>query len=98
MKLFAPIITFITEEIYQEYFKKHEKVNSIHLSEWPKKFKIKQNENDGKKLDMLIKFNGEVWKKKKESGIALRDKIKGISIPNELKPFEKDLRMTHNLV
>ena len=35
LKLFAPIIPFITEEIYQEYFKKDEKIKSIHISNWP---------------------------------------------------------------
>ena len=34
-KLFAPIMPFVTEEIYQEYFKKQEKDNSIHISSWP---------------------------------------------------------------
>ena len=35
LKLLAPIMPFITEYIYQKHFKKHEKENSIHLSEWP---------------------------------------------------------------
>jgi valyl-tRNA synthetase len=36
LKLIAPIMPFITEEIYQAYFKKTEKDESIHISEWPK--------------------------------------------------------------
>jgi len=36
LKLFAPFTPFITEELYQTYFKKREKYKSIHLSEWPK--------------------------------------------------------------
>jgi len=36
LKLIAPIIPFITEEIYQTYFKKHEKDKSIHISRWPR--------------------------------------------------------------
>jgi len=35
-KLFAPIIPFVTEEIYQTHFKRLEKEKSIHLTEWPK--------------------------------------------------------------
>jgi valyl-tRNA synthetase len=34
--MIAPIMPFITEEIYQTYYKKHEKMKSIHLSKWPK--------------------------------------------------------------
>jgi len=36
LKLFAPIMPFVTEEIYQIYFKKTEKDKSIHISKWPK--------------------------------------------------------------
>lgn len=35
LKLYAPIMPFITEEIYQIYFKRVEKDSSIHLSTWP---------------------------------------------------------------
>ena len=35
LKLIAPIMPFITEEIYQTYYRKHEKDKSIHLSKWP---------------------------------------------------------------
>ncbi|MFA5071642.1 MAG: valine--tRNA ligase [Candidatus Pacearchaeota archaeon] len=42
LKLFAPIVPFITEKIYQDNFKKKEKIKSIHICEWPKFEKIKE--------------------------------------------------------
>jgi len=36
LKLLAPIMPFITEEIYQTYYRRNEKTKSIHLCEWPK--------------------------------------------------------------
>ncbi len=36
LKMFAPIMPFITEEIYQTHFRKFEKEKSIHLTKWPK--------------------------------------------------------------
>src|SRR3989338_3689933 len=36
LKLFAPLIPFVTEHIYQKYFRKTEKEKSIHLCAWPK--------------------------------------------------------------
>jgi len=36
LKLFAPVMPFITEEIYNLYFIKKEGKKSIHISEWPK--------------------------------------------------------------
>jgi len=50
IKLFAPITPFITEEIYQNYFKKFEKDKSVHVSDWPKP-ELKQ-----KDLDSLCNF------------------------------------------
>lgn len=35
LKLFAPIVPHITEEIYQHLFAEHEGFRSIHLSPWP---------------------------------------------------------------
>jgi valyl-tRNA synthetase len=35
LKMISPIMPFITEEIYQTYFKKIEKDKSIHTSKWP---------------------------------------------------------------
>ena len=36
LKLIAPIMPFVTEEVYQTHFKKYEKDKSIHISDWPK--------------------------------------------------------------
>ncbi len=36
LKLFAPIVPHITEEIYQGIFKKNEKDVSLHVSSWPR--------------------------------------------------------------
>lgn len=46
LKLIAPIMPFITEEIYQNYFKKNEKQKSIHLLEWPKQEKNSDSKDD----------------------------------------------------
>jgi len=52
LKLIAPIMPFITEEIYQTYFKKTEVEESIHISNWPS---IKSaSEKDAAKWDFLI--------------------------------------------
>lgn len=47
IKLFAPFTPFVTEEIYQTYFKKQEKEKSIHLCSWPKS-KLKKNKKEDK--------------------------------------------------
>ena len=48
---------FISEEIYQEHFKKFEKIKSIHLTEWPKSLYIEQKYLDQIQLrELLIWF------------------------------------------
>lgn len=35
LKLFAPYLPFVTEEIYQQLFKQWEEASSIHIADWP---------------------------------------------------------------
>ncbi|MCK4647555.1 valine--tRNA ligase [Candidatus Pacearchaeota archaeon] len=44
LKMMAPFTPFITEEIYQNYYKKNEKDKSIHISAWPKQDFVKKIE------------------------------------------------------
>ncbi len=50
LKMLAPFAPFITEHIYQDFFKKFEKEESIHLFKWPRP--------DNKKID--AKLEGQV--------------------------------------
>ncbi len=86
--LISPIIPQITFLIGEE-----KKMNLLKI-EWPKINPIK---SDLKLVEKVMEFNSEVWKKKKEAGISLRDSIAGIKIPKELKEFEKDLKACHNI-
>lgn len=66
---------------------------------WPEtEKKQKSNEEIMKKIQKLMEFNSFVWKTKKEKMIALNKEISGISVPEELKDFEKDLISCHKLV
>ncbi len=60
--------------------------------------KAKVGKSDLKLVKKIMEFNGKVWKEKKDKGISLRDEISGIKVPKDLKDFEKDLIVTHNLV
>jgi len=64
LKMFAPIIPFITEEIYQENYKKNEKIKSVHLCEWPEEFKISKNKNDDEIYNLLLEIIGKIRQEK----------------------------------
>lgn len=75
LKMFAPIIPFITEHLYQLYFRRFEKVKSIHISRWPlanKKFKNKSAEGLG---DIMLDIVGKVRKEKARQKRSLKSEI-----------------------
>lgn len=89
LKLLAPIIPFITDYIWLKLYSKE----SIHTQKFDDKIEV---EDFSKYTPILLEFNSLVWKKKKELGISLKDRIK-IEIPEELKIFENELRIMHNI-
>jgi valyl-tRNA synthetase len=62
VKLIAPIMPFVTEEIYQTYFKGNEKIKSIHVSDWPK-FKY-QKESSEDSFDVLLDLISKIRQEK----------------------------------
>jgi len=54
LKLFAPFLPHITEEIYQKQYKQFEQDESIHISRWPKPILVgKKAEEIGKKAEEI---------------------------------------------
>lgn len=67
---------------------------SLELKEFPKTNKIS---SDLSLIEKIMSFNSLVWKAKKDKSVSLREPISGLNIPSDLKPFEKDLRICHNI-
>jgi valyl-tRNA synthetase len=59
--------------------------------------KSKKTDSELVLIEQIIDFNSFVWKTKKEKGISLRKPISGIKIPENLRAYEKDLKITHGL-
>ena len=72
LKMIAPIMPFITEEIYQEYFKKIEKDNSIHISEWPDD-KAKYNEDSS--FETFVEILAKIRQEKTNAQKAMNSEI-----------------------
>jgi len=83
LKLISPITPFITEKIYQEYFKKTEKEKSIHLSKWPKANRKKNSDKDWSILKELI------FKIRKEKSKAQKSMNAEIILTLEKKIIKK---------
>ncbi len=95
LKLMAPITPFITEALYQKYFRKKEKEKSIHLTKWPTKFKIKEKKDDKEKLNLLLETISKVRKEKSKKQMSLKSEI-NLTLPprhqEKLKLLLKDLK------
>ena len=73
LKLFAPFIPFITEEIYQNQYKDSKGDNSIHVSAWPEPILVdEEKENTG---ELVKNYISQIRSWKSEQGIALNASI-----------------------
>jgi len=73
LKLIAPIMPHITEEIYHMKFAKDEQCKSIHISKWPDlKFKDKKSKEVG---DLLVKIVSKVRQEKAKKQKSVKAEI-----------------------
>jgi valyl-tRNA synthetase len=89
LKLMAPITPFITEELYQLFYKKHEKVKSIHISKWPDLNFI--DEGAEKAGDFFVYVLQHVRRAKSEKNMSLKKPAKKVIAKGKIskEDFEK---------
>ena len=87
--LLAPITPFITDYLWQNLYSD----KTIHKE----RFAEKENYEDWTEFTKeIVEFNSNVWNKKKELGLSLKDTV-DFEIPSNLSQFAKDLKAMHNL-
>ncbi len=87
--LLAPITPFITDYLWQNLYSD----KTIHKE----RFAAKENYEDWTEFTKeIVGFNSNVWNKKKELGLSLKDSV-DFEIPSNLSQFAKDLKAMHNL-
>lgn len=78
LKLYAIYVPHITEEIYQNYFIKFEKIKSVHLLVWA------QNSNPDKRIldvgEAAVKIAAEARKFKSEKNLSLKEPLDKILV------------------
>lgn len=92
IKLLAPIMPHISEELYQKYFADKEKTKSVHISEWPEAEKIKGTAEAG---DITIKILTDVRQFKSQNQKSLKAPII-LTLDSKdkktVEPFIEDLK------
>jgi len=86
LKLIAPITPYITEEIYQEHFKKFEKTKSIHLSDWPSVLDV--GKVDGKVWMKFLEIISKVRQVKSEGKKSMNSEIDLVLSSADLKELK----------
>ncbi|MBI3860103.1 MAG: valine--tRNA ligase [Thaumarchaeota archaeon] len=87
--LLAPISPYMTDYVWRRIYG----TGSIHLEMFPKPKRFDVSERVSQSI---LGFNAQVWKTKKDKGLALKDSIT-TKIPANLKQFEKDLVRMHHI-
>jgi len=87
--LLAPIIPYMTDYVWRKLYG----AQNIHLQLLPKPVRFDVSE---KVSQSIMEFNAQVWKTKRDKGLALKDSIT-TRIPSNLKQFEKDLVRMHHI-
>lgn len=80
LKLFAPFIPHITEEIWQAHFREIETLKSVHLEAWPKAEELMEEQEDLKAYLQACKLIGAVRRSKTELRISLNSPLASVSV------------------
>ncbi len=75
LKLMAPITPYITEEVYQNHFRKHENNKSIHNESWPLSIKVRESKEDENIWNKLIEVIAQIRQKKSEAKKSVKAEI-----------------------
>ncbi|MBR9676055.1 valine--tRNA ligase [Candidatus Woesearchaeota archaeon] len=78
LKLFAPIMPFVTEEVYHLYFATREGEKSVHNSAWPTLSMI--DEKAELAGDLLVEVSSIVRKYKSENAMSLKEELSELVI------------------
>jgi len=86
LKLWAPVNPIITFKLYKTLRGK-----DIHFEKFPQAIEVETEIDSGK----LMALNSEIWKTKKDKGLALNAPVKKAVLPEWCRLIAKDLQKAH---
>jgi len=96
LKLMAPIVPHITEELYSVYFAEREKYKSIHIAQWPSFRKELIDKKAEKAGDLAVAIISEIRRFKAKKNMSLKQELKKVILNTKdkelVKPILKDLK------
>ncbi len=98
LKLYSPFIPFITEELFQIYFKNREKEKSIHQGLLPQIDPRFMAPGLKQEFDNVIDIISTIRKYKSEKKISLKKEINGLLIQTKNKGIKKYFRLIRSVM
>ena len=89
LRLFAPVMVHITEELYHGVFMETEKHPSIHVAPWPQCDYMDEEALRLGNMALLVIEEARRWKS--ENNLSMATPLESVDAPEELRPFEADL-------
>lgn len=93
LKLFAPIMPHITEEIYHLYFVEHEGGESIHVTSWPEHTEDRVFEDAHEEGSVALEIIDAVRKYKTDNNMSLGTELEevNVTVPSDVSLLVDDL-------
>ena len=89
LKIMAPMMPHVTEELYQGFFRGLEKDKSIHISSWPEEIRVdKKNEKIGELVVYAVQKSRQA---KAEKNLSLKAPLKNLFIEGKISKEEFEL-------
>ncbi|MEK6820642.1 MAG: valine--tRNA ligase [Nanoarchaeota archaeon] len=96
LKLMAPITPFITEALYQKYYRENEKEKSIHIAGWPE-LDFKENKKIREEGDLFVEVLSRVRMAKSKAQKSMKAEIiLAVEKKDKLKNMLEDLKSVVN--
>lgn len=89
LKLFAPMIPYITETLFQEFFAKHESEKSLHKTPFdPPRYESHCFDKEHSVMQLMVEIVGSVRKLKSENAISLKTPLTKLTVFSADKNLE----------
>ena len=92
VKLMAPIMPHITEEVYQLFFKGNKNDLSVHISSWPKFDKKLINEQAEIAGDIGVDIISAIRRYKSEKQLSLKEELSELILCSDEENFEDHIK------
>ena len=90
LKLFAPIMPFVTDEVYRHYFAEREGATSVHVGGWPDFDETLLDENAEKVGAFLLQVIEDVRRAKSERNVSLKTPVKDLKVQAKITQLDFD--------